>query len=41
LEIVSADQINRHMGLLEMDAVSDLIQFRFFLGGDGMRVLTE
>jgi hypothetical protein len=41
LEIVPADQINRHMGLLDPDAVSDLIPFRFLIGSDGIGISTE
>ncbi len=29
------------MGLLQVDAVSHLIPFRFFLGDDGMGIRTE
>jgi hypothetical protein len=41
LEVVTADQVDRHMGLLEIDAISDLIPFQFLLGSDGMGVRTE
>jgi hypothetical protein len=41
LEVVSADQVDGHMGLLEIDAISDLIPFQFLLGSDGMGIRTE
>jgi hypothetical protein len=41
LEVVAANQIDVHMGLLSMDSVANLIPFRFFLGDHGMGVGTE
>jgi hypothetical protein len=41
LEEVSADEVDRHMGLLSIDTVSDLIPFRFVLGSDGMGIRTK
>ena len=35
------DQIDRHMGLLEMNAISDLIPFRFFIDNHGVGISTE
>jgi hypothetical protein len=41
LEIVSAEEINRHMGLLFADTIADLIPFRFLIGSDGMGIRAE
>jgi len=41
LEEISTDEIDRHVGLLEMNTVSDLILFEFFIGSDGMRICAK
>jgi hypothetical protein len=41
LEVVSADQVDRHMGFFGVDAISDLTPFQFLLGSDGMGIRTE